>query len=83
MELTHPRAEEVIREFEETVASRFANYQSLAALFREKDDAGNTLWEDENRQSFRYNWERKRLHKALFGSIETLLKKEGIAFKLR
>lgn len=81
MDINHPDAEGLIKEYLGTIDRRFADYKELKKHFREEDDKGNILWEDQNLQSRKYNSKRNKLHKALFGDLTKLLKKGNIKFK--
>ncbi|MDP2909441.1 MAG: hypothetical protein Q8N77_06575 [Nanoarchaeota archaeon] len=78
MDINHPAAEELIKEYLGTIDKRFADYAELKKHFREKDDKGNVLWEDQNLQSNQYNSKRKKLHKAMFGDLKKVLKKGSL-----
>lgn len=78
MDISHPGAEELIKEYLETIDRRFADYTELKKYFREKDDEGNILWQDQGLQSKAYNLKRRKLHKALFGDLKKVLKKGDV-----
>lgn len=78
MDINHPRAEEIIKEYLEAIDRRFADYAELKKHFREKDDKGNILWQDQNLQSRAYNSKRRKLHNALFKDLKMVLKKGNL-----
>lgn len=83
MDIDHPGAEGIIQKWLETVDRRFDDYRGLEAHFREKDASGKKLYESEGLQSWRYNRERNKLHKATFTELAAVLKQGDLRYKLR
>ncbi len=81
MKIDHPTAETVIEKFLANVDEQFEKYKELEKHFRQKDEIGNVLWEDQNLQSKEYNALRRKLHTELFGSLEAVFRKEGVKYK--
>lgn len=81
MGIDHTDAEQIIKKYLEAVDRRFADYKDLEEHYREKDDSGKVLWEDQNLQSTAYNKKRNKLHRAMFGDLETVLKDGKIDFR--
>lgn len=82
MQINHPAAEEIIKQYLEAIDKRFDDYRGLEQYFQEKDDSGRILWEDQNLQSRRYNQERKKLHKALFDELTNVLTQGDIKYTM-